>query len=396
VELVDRTAEGWFGKKHPDPKGGKRMRPPVWHPPIELSTEEQAIERRIRRAKLFVWLRHWRHELFDAVFQAELARMYRDSPQGQPPVPPAQLALATIVQAYTGVSDDEVLEATVMDRRWQYVLDCLDCQTAPFSKGTLVAFRRRLIAAELDRRLVERTIDLAQERSGFSPHALRVALDSSPLWGAGRVEDTLNLVGHALRKALGIMAAQEGRDLAALATEAGASCLGGPQSLKAALDLDWDDPAAREQALVAVLAALAAVAAWVSGPSDGWTVPPVAESLATAQQVVAQDVTASEVGRPVLRDGVAKDRRISVEDSQMRHGRKSRSQLVDGMKRHVCHDLDSDLIRAVGITAANAPEATVAPAILADLVAQGLVFALPCPSRSPPCLCTATPRRGCH
>lgn len=362
------------------------MRPPVWQPPIALSADEQAIERRIRRAKLFVWLRHWRHELFDEAFQTELARMYRDSPQGQPPVPPAQLALATIVQAYTGVSDDEVLEATVMDRRWQYLLDCLDCQTAPFSKGTLVAFRRRLIAAELDRRLVERTIDLAQARGGFSPRALRVALDSSPLWGAGRVEDTLNLVGHALRKALGMLAAQEGRDLAALATEAGATCVGGPQSLKAALDLDWDDPSARERALATVLAALDAVAAWVSGPSAGWTVPPVAESLATAQQVVAQDVTVGEAGTPVLRDGVAKDRRISVEDGQMRHGRKSRSQLVDGMKRHVCHDLDSDLIRAVGVTAANAPEATVAPAILADLVAQGLVFAcaLPEPGATAP------------
>jgi transposase len=39
------------------------------------------------------------------------------------------------------VSDDEVIEATTMDRRWQLVLDCLDTETPPFSKGTLVAFR---------------------------------------------------------------------------------------------------------------------------------------------------------------------------------------------------------------------------------------------------------------
>src|SRR5208337_2571552 len=42
---------------------------------------------------------------------------------------------------------------------------------------------------------------------------------------------------------------------------------------------------------------------------------------------------------PALRRGVAKDRRISVEDGQMRHGRKSRSVLVDGYKRHVLRDL---------------------------------------------------------
>jgi hypothetical protein len=52
--------------------------------------------------------------------------MYQDKPVGQPPVPPAQLGLATILQAYTGASDDEVIEACVMDRRWQLVLDCMD------------------------------------------------------------------------------------------------------------------------------------------------------------------------------------------------------------------------------------------------------------------------------
>jgi hypothetical protein len=56
-------------------------------------------------------------------------------------VPPAQLALAMLLQAYTQVSDDEVIEATTMDRRWQLVLACLETETPPFSIGTLVAFR---------------------------------------------------------------------------------------------------------------------------------------------------------------------------------------------------------------------------------------------------------------
>jgi hypothetical protein len=63
--------------------------------------------KRIKRAKLFVFLRQQRHTLFDAAFQDELATIYKDAPQGQPPIPPAQLALATILQAYTGVSDDD-------------------------------------------------------------------------------------------------------------------------------------------------------------------------------------------------------------------------------------------------------------------------------------------------
>ncbi len=64
---------------------------------------------------------------------------------------PARLALAVILQAYAKVSDDEVIEATVMDRRWQLVLDCLGAEEPPFSKGTLVGFRARLIERDLDR-----------------------------------------------------------------------------------------------------------------------------------------------------------------------------------------------------------------------------------------------------
>jgi Transposase DDE domain/Transposase domain (DUF772) len=181
------------------------MRPTFWQPPVEPSAGEQTIIKRIRRAKLFVFLRQHRHELFDETFQEELAGLYQDSPLGQPPIAPAQLALATILQAYVGISDDEVIEATIMDRRWQLVVDCLDGTDSPFSKGTLVAFRKRLIEAQMDRRLIERTIEVAAATRAFGSRSLRAALDSSPLWGASRVEDTYNLLGHALRKALSVV-----------------------------------------------------------------------------------------------------------------------------------------------------------------------------------------------
>jgi Transposase DDE domain/Transposase domain (DUF772) len=71
------------------------------------------------------------------------------------------------VQAYTGVSDDEVIEATLMDRRWQLVLDCLDTDQAPFSKGTFVTFRKRLIDTQMDRRLIERTIEVASQSKAW-------------------------------------------------------------------------------------------------------------------------------------------------------------------------------------------------------------------------------------
>lgn len=349
------------------------MRPSTWHPPIKTSEAEDKILKRIKRAKLFLFLRHHRHQLFSQEFQEELAEIYKDHPQGQPPVPPALLALALILQAYTGVSDDEVIEATLMDRRWQLALDCLDCEETPFSKGTLVAFRARLIEHQMDRRLLERTIEIAKSSGAFGAANLRAALDSSPLWGAARVEDTLNLLGHALRKALGVIARQQGRELAEIAAEAGAELVA-ESSLKAALDLDWDDPEARTQALTKILAALDKTTSWLAEHSElieeESVAKPVAAAMAAAQQVRAQDVTTNEAGQPALIKGVAKDRRISIEDPEMRHGRKSRTLRVDGYKRHVLRDLDTGLIPAVGLTLANAPEARVTEDIQSDLDKQ--------------------------
>ena len=349
------------------------MRPPHWQPPRDLSPAERAIVTRIKRAKLFIFLRQTRHELFDEAFQDELVAIFRDSAKGSCPVPPAQLALVTILQAYTGASDDEAIEALTMDRRWQLVLNCLDCTAAPFGKGTLVRFRAALIEHELDRRLIERTVEMARQHGGVGPRQLRGALDSSPLWGAGRVEDTYNLLGHALRQALGVIARQQGRGLADIAGEAGAVVVG-DTSVKAALDLDWDDPTARQQALRLVLGALDAAEGWLAAQPGASDEPRVQAGLAAAQEVRTQDVVVADDGTPQLRQGVAADRRISVEDGEMRHGRKSRSLLVDGYKRHVLCDVATTLVHAVGVTPANAPEATVTEAIAADLQYQDVVL----------------------
>jgi hypothetical protein len=89
------------------------------------------------------------------------------------------------LQPYTGISDDEAMEAMVMDRRWQLVLDCLGANESPFSpfsKWTLLNFRERLIEGDLDRRLIERTVEVARSRGGFSERRLR-ALWTPPRCG---------------------------------------------------------------------------------------------------------------------------------------------------------------------------------------------------------------------
>ncbi|HEY5863928.1 MAG TPA: transposase [Candidatus Tectomicrobia bacterium] len=122
----------------------------MWHPPIALTLEEQKIAARTRKARKFlVFLRERRHELLDATFQDTLAETYRAEPGGKEPVEAGMLALATLLQAYCHVGDRDAVELTVMDKRWQMVLDCLGAEQPPFSQGTLWNFRMRLIAHNL-------------------------------------------------------------------------------------------------------------------------------------------------------------------------------------------------------------------------------------------------------
>jgi hypothetical protein len=71
-----------------------------WTPRAELTPQEQMLLQRLDRVrKLFGFLRLHRHRLFDDEFQVELEGMYRDTGAGKEPVPPAQMATATSLQA---------------------------------------------------------------------------------------------------------------------------------------------------------------------------------------------------------------------------------------------------------------------------------------------------------
>src|SRR5712671_1324925 len=332
----------------------------MWNPPIALTSEEQKIAARTRKTrKFFVFLREHRHEILDADFQHLLAQSSRQEPGGQEPVDAGLLALATLLQAYSHVGDRDAVELTVMDKRWQLVLGCLGAEQPPFSQGTLFNFRMRLIAHNLDKTLLDRTVALAEKTGGFGARQLRAALDSTPLFGAGRVEDTLNLLGHALRKAVGLVAQELGTSTDVLLEEAGLTLVG-HSSLKAALDLGWGEPGAREKALRLVLEEVERWTNWLEQQQRlAAQEPPMQAMLETIAQMVAQDTEPDPEGGPGerrIKQHVAPDRRISIEDADMRHGRKSRAKTFNGFKEHVALDLDSHVTREVVVRPANEPE----------------------------------------
>jgi len=349
-----------------------------WTPRREYTRQEQALLKRLNRTrKLFRFLREHRHELFDDEFQAELESMYRGTGAGKDPVSPALMAMAVLLQGYLGMSDAEAVELTVVDLRWQMVLDRLGSDKPAFSQGALQAFRDRLIRTDMDRRLLEQTVELARKTKGFDPKklptSLRTAMDSAPLQGAGRVEDTINLIAHAARKVVTCAAVLLDWKPDEVCQDAGIPLLL-ESSVKKGLDREWGIPAKKADAINELMSQVFALEGWVAAhlPEESLK-PPLKEDLDTLQQVVDQDLEPDpdDDGGVKIRRGVAEDRRVSIEDPEMRHGRKTKSKRFNGYKRHLATDLDAELVLACAVTPANRPEEEAAADLKADIERQG-------------------------
>lgn len=87
--------------------------------------------------------------------------------------------------------------------------------------------------------------------------------------------------------------------------------------------------------------------------------PPLTAVMETITQLRAQDTEPDPGGGPGGRrrkQHVAPDRRSAIEETDSRHGRKSRAQTCNGCKEHVAVAVDSNVLREVGMRPANAPE----------------------------------------
>jgi IS5 family transposase len=343
-----------------------------WAP--RATAEEKRVADGLRPAsKFYRFLWENRLELCDEEFQRELAASY--DPRGQEPCVPALLAMVMLLQRYDGVSDADAVDAAENDRRWQLVLGTLGLDKAPFGQGTLVRFRVRAISNDLDRKLVDRTVELAKKTKQFGWKKLRVALDSSPLSGAGRVEDTWNLIGRAMSRVVHAVGVALDLEEEQVIKQAKVPVLSG-DSIKAALDIDWDDDDAKFEALQLLVSQAEALDAWVvKRAKEKAEVPPIKGALDLLRSVVAQDLEPDPSGHGQrIREGVAENRIVSISDPEMRHGRKSRSQVINGYKRHVT--VANGFILKTAVRPANDAEHEATPQLLGGVERHGKVTAL--------------------
>lgn len=347
-----------------------------WNIPTEMSADELKVAGRLQRVgKFYVFLRQVLPVLFDNEFQAELEAVYK--PRGQAPLPAALLATVTLLQAYDQVSDAGAVISAEMDKRWQLVLGNLGTEAAPFSQGALVDFRSRMAKFNLDQKLLDRTVMVAKESGKFGWQHLKAALDSSPLLGAGRVEDTWNLLGRAIRQLVEAAAQALKLTPEEIESELKLTVLGGT-SLKANLDIDWDDPEQRADALQKLASEAESLATWVKEKSgEAAEKPPLKDALSDLSQVMTQDLEPNPNGPGTkVKHGVAKDRRPSLGDKEMRHGRKSRSKKFVGYKRHIAMAMGHRLILGALVFPANKAEMDATEPLLEDVRRHGKIEAL--------------------
>jgi len=315
----------------------------------------------VGRDSFYGWLASQRGELFrDEAF----AGLYVLD-NGRPSVPPSLLAVALVLQTYDGVSDEEAKQRGDFDLRWKVALG-VELDVRPFAKSTLQEFRAQLIVHEEQAAIFRASLELAKRQGKFRTKSgekrkLKVALDTTNILGRGAVKDTYNLLGDGIVKLARVLAKLGGEPLVGWAEEQGYGRYVGQTSLKGTAEIDWSAAEQRRRFLGEIVAdadrlleQTRAVRSDLEAGSAAETV--LVEAAGLLSRVLQQDVERSSDG-PAIKEGVAKDRLVSVHDPEMRHGRKSASTRFDGHKAAIVVDTDEPLITAVAVLAGNAPDA---------------------------------------
>jgi hypothetical protein len=310
---------------------------------------------RLREGSIYRLLADEGDRLFPDGYFADL---YSDSARGRPTIPARVMATVMVLQAFEGLSDRDACDRLEVDLRWQAAMG-VDTGYEAFHPTALVGQRNRLRASDRERRMFEDTRVVAKQVGAMKNRA-RV-LDSTPIYDAVATQDTVTQLRAAIRKVLSVL---DGSDVDLAARVRAVLVRDDAYATPGKPPCDWDDRAARDQLVDALVRdALAALAIL-----DGQALTAAARDAVELLAVVAgQDVAQDQHGVFRIVRGVAKDRVISTVDPQARHGHKSRNRRFDGYKAHISVDPDSELIDEIVATPANMSDRDAVEALLAPL-----------------------------
>ena len=311
---------------------------------------------------------------------ADFAELYCPD-NGRTSVPPSLLATALLLQTHDKVSDAEAKARADFDIRWKVALG-IEIEDRPFAKSTLQVFRAQLILHDKVRELFEQSLRLARE-AGYlkGKRGMRVALDTTYILGRGAVKDTYNLLAVGIVKLMRALATVGDVPVRRWAETHGYRRYVG-SSVKGEAAIDWSNQRARRRLLAQIVADADRLLELARQTQDGLDADSqerqaIVDAAELLGQLLLQDVKRVGDGESAgddddadggvsLKDGVSKDRTVSVHDPEMRHGHKSSRRRFDGHKAAVVVDTDTQLITAVDVLPGNGWDSTGA----LDLVEQ--------------------------
>jgi len=310
----------------------------------------------VGRHSFYGFLASMRGQLFR---DEEFADLYCPD-NGRNSVPPSLLATALLLQTHDKVSDDEAKQRADFDIRWKVALG-IDVAERPFAKSTLQLFRAHLILHDKARSVFQRSLQFARKTGYVKNRRMKVALDTSYILGRGAVKDTYNLLADGVIQVVSALAALEGTKAEVWARERGFEGYFG-SSVKGEASINWDNEKARRAFLQCIVADADRVLeiarqSQAGEPEGSARRNSIVEAAGLLGQLLLQDVERKEDGA-AMKEGVSRDRIVSVHDPEMRHGHKSSRKRFDGHKAAAAVDTDSQLITAVDVLPGNASDNT--------------------------------------
>jgi hypothetical protein len=297
----------------------------------------------VPEGSMFAFLAAHRAEVFP---DADYADLFSPPGLGRPSLPATQMAAVMTLQALHDYSDRETAEAVRFDVRWKVAIGA-PLDDPGFDPSTLVYWRKRVARSAWPHR-VNDAVRKVVEQTGILKGRRRRAVDSTILADAVATQDTITQLVAAIRRVA--------REVPGAAGQIAQVCEGHDYSKPGKPKIDWDDPAAKEELVSALVNdANALVAAFAGAALD----EPAASALALLALVAGQDVEPAEGsdgrdGRWRIARRVAEDRMISTVDPDARHTRKSPEARRDGYRAHVAAEpqtgiiTDEELTRAAG------------------------------------------------
>ena len=293
---------------------------------------------------------------------ADYADLFAPPGVGLPSLLATRMAAILALQALCDYSDRETAEAVRFDVRWKVACG-LAVDEAGFDPSSLVYWRNRIARSQRPHRVNDAVRKIVEQTRVLKGRRRR-AVDSTILADAVATQDTVTQLVAAVRRV--------GRQVPGAAEKIAEACTGHDYSKPGKPEIDWDDPAAKDALVSALVNDANAVAAAFQ---DAELEEPAASAVALLALVAGQDVEPAEGsdgtdGRWRIARKVAEDRVISTVDPDARHTRKSPEARRDGYRAHVAADPQTGIITDEKLTRAAGQENS-DPAVAEEFVAAG-------------------------